>query len=400
MVSISRKDLYSKLWSIGITKTAIELNIPYNKLKNACLSNDIPLPTASYWSSLHMGKEKPTQLFLPNPNQNPIITIEVVKAKKGTPQKITLKNDNSESTINTEFISSNSDIPSQHGYFIYFTKDEQILFAQIYNSLKVNKTISSKPHKEILKYQQKKKDSISYYDREAKLKINSSSGTVIPETLPFIDCLFKSLEKVGAKISITNKETQVIYKSYTFILNFKLPSNKVKLSPDDKDYSRYNTYKYVATGKMNVEVGYYLEWYKWSQNEKLITQTKKETFDDLLKKVFLYIFSLPQKIDEETEKHKVAEEKKRREEEQRAILKDQHDREYQRTEGLIKKSIEFFYSQLVKNYVESELHKNSDEYNWGMNKSNWIKDCDASPDSILSTKDKENLINFKFPKGF
>lgn len=47
MVSITRKDLYSKLWSIGISKTAIELNVPYNKLKTACLSNDIPLPTAS-----------------------------------------------------------------------------------------------------------------------------------------------------------------------------------------------------------------------------------------------------------------------------------------------------------------------------------------------------------------
>ena len=52
MISISRKDLYKKLWSIGITKTAKELNIPYNKLKNACVNNDIPLPIASYWSRL------------------------------------------------------------------------------------------------------------------------------------------------------------------------------------------------------------------------------------------------------------------------------------------------------------------------------------------------------------
>lgn len=400
MVIIFRKDLYTKIWSVGISKTANELTVPYNKLKSVCSANNIPLPTASYWSSLHLGKEKPTQPLLPEPSHNPEIFIEEIKAKKVTPQNISSINVKLENTTNKEIASPTSEIPSQQKYFSYLTKDEQLLLTQIYNSLKINKTLSSNPHREIVKYHQQKKESVSYYGKEAKLKINSSSGIVIPETLPFIDCLFKALEKVGAKIRITNEETQVLYKSYIFIINFKLPSNKVKLSPDDKEYSTYNTYKYVATGKMNVEVGYYLEWYKWSKHEKLITQTKKDTFDDLLKKVFLYIFSLPQKIDEEVEKHKIAEEKKRREEEQRAILMDQHEKEYQRTEELIKKSIDFFYSQLVKNYVVSELDENSDEYNWAMDKSNWIKDSDFYPDFILSIKDKERMINFNKPKGF
>lgn len=79
MLSISRKDLYEKLWTIGTTKTAKELNVPYNKLKNTCTSNDIPLPTASYWSSLHMGNEKPVQPPLPNPNDNRIVVIETAK---------------------------------------------------------------------------------------------------------------------------------------------------------------------------------------------------------------------------------------------------------------------------------------------------------------------------------
>lgn len=79
MLSISRKDLYEKLWTIGTTKTAKELNVPYNKLKIACTGNDIPLPTASYWSSLHMGNEKPVQPPLPNPNDNRIVVIETAK---------------------------------------------------------------------------------------------------------------------------------------------------------------------------------------------------------------------------------------------------------------------------------------------------------------------------------
>lgn len=403
MVSISRKDLYEKLWSIGTSKTAKELNVPYDKLKNACISNDIPLPTASYWGRLHMGKEKPTQSLLPNPSDNPEIVIEEVKPKVKTvpPQKILSpeKEKSSETTTKNEPTSRMNKTAKQQAYFSYL-EAEQSLLIQVFNSLTVNKTLSTKPHKEIVKYRQKKKADFPYYHREAKLRINSSSGVIIPETLPFIDSLFKALEKAGGKINITHDETQVLYKSYVFTLNFKLPSNKVMLSPDDKEYSTYKNYKFIPTGKLNVEVGYYLEWRKWSKHEKLIQQTKTDSFDSLLKKVFLYIFSLPQKIDERFKAHEIEEEKKRKEEEKQAIIRERHNREYKRTEELLQKSIHYFYSQVVKNYIVSELDETTDEYNWAMNISNWIKDSEKYPDSLLTTQDKEKLISSKLPIGF
>lgn len=399
MVSISRKDLYEKLWSIGTSKTAKELNVPYNKLKSACNSNDIPLPTASYWSSLYMGKEKPTKPLLSNSTDNQEIFIEEIKIRSLHPPKtLSLIEKEMETTTNNEIASSKNEVPSQQEYFSHFDKNEQSLLTQIFNSLKVNKTLSSNPHKEIVKYRQKKKDNVPYYEREAKLQINSSSGVIIPETLPFIDSLFKALEKADAKIKITYDETQILYKNYIFILNFRLPSTKVMLSPADKEYSTYKTFKYVSTGKLNIEVGYYLEWNRWHKHERLIKQTKTDTFDDLLKKVFLYIFSLPQKIDEEIITHNIAEEKKRQEEELKAILKEQHDKEYKLTEELLKKSIHFFYSQLVKNYIVSELDETTNEYNWALNKSNWIKDSDKYPDNTLTSKDKEKLIDSEFQK--
>ncbi|MFD1039404.1 hypothetical protein ACFQ3N_13515 [Virgibacillus byunsanensis] len=104
MLSISRNDLYEKLWSIGITKTAKELNVPYNKLKNACTSNDMPLPTASYWSSLHMGNEKPVQPLLPNPNDNRIIALGKAKKQNAVAPKkiITAVNDKTSISTSTE----------------------------------------------------------------------------------------------------------------------------------------------------------------------------------------------------------------------------------------------------------------------------------------------------------
>lgn len=125
-----------------------------------------------------------------------------------------------------------------------------------------------------MKYHQNKRNKTSDYRKE-KLIIKSSSGVIIPETLPFIDSLFKALEKAGAKINITYDETQVLYKDYVFLLDFKLPSKKVVLSPNDNEYSTYNTFKFVSTGKINVEVGYYLEWNRWNKHEKLINKLKQ-----------------------------------------------------------------------------------------------------------------------------
>lgn len=316
MLSISRKDLYEKLWTIGTTKTAKELNVPYNKLKIACTGNDIPLPTASYWSSLHMGIEKPVQPPLSNPNDNRIVVIETAKKQiTKVPKKITVAvNDKKSSSPPAEknATSPTKEIEKEKPSYFPDLESNQEKLTKIYNSLKVNKTLSNKPHKEIVGYRRKTQ---SY--REDKLRINSASGEIIPEVLPFIDSLFKALEMAGAKIVSKYDETQVLYKKYTFSLNFKLPCKKITLSPDDKAYSRYNTFKYETIGKIYVEVGYKLYWRKWGKHEKLIKQTKTMTPEDLLRKVFLYIFSLPPIIDEEEKAHILEEERRLIEEQER-----------------------------------------------------------------------------------
>jgi molecular chaperone GrpE (heat shock protein) len=399
MLSILRKDLYEKLWTIGTTKTAKELNVPYNKLKIACTGNDIPLPTASYWSSLHMGIEKPVQPPLSNPNDNRIVVIETAKKQiTKVPKKITVAvNDKKSSSPPAE---KNATSPTKEiekekpSYFPDLESDQEKL-TKIYNSLKVNKTLSNKPHKEIVGYRRKTQ---SY--REDKLRINSASGEVIPEVLPFIDSLFKALEMAGAKIVSKYDETQVLYKKYTFSLNFKLPCKKITLSPDDKAYSRYNTFKYETIGKIYVEVGYKLYWRKWGKHEKLIKQTKTMTPEDLLRKVFLYIFSLPPIIDEEEKAHILEEERRLIEEQERELLRERREKEHKKTEDLLINSLNYFYSKLIKEYISAELDETTDEYEWALDKANWIQDSSKHPDDLLTEKDKEDLLNIKATKKY
>lgn len=396
LLSISRKDLYDEVWSVGITKAAKKLDISYDKLKKACVNNDIPLPTQSYWSKLYMGNEKPSQPELPNAKDNLVITIKKPKKQqvKLAPKKI-IKSVKQEKLDEKEEISplkTNHDKLSERekDYFSYFTQDEDKLI-EIYNNLKINKTLSLKPHKAIVGYRKKTQ---SY--REDKLRIKSASGEIIPGVLPFIDSLFKALEKADAKIVPKYYETEVILKDkYTFTLNFKLPCRKINLSPEDERYSTYHTFEYETKGTINVEVGYKLYWRNWGKSEKNINQTKRMSTEDLLRKVFVYLFSLPEKIDEEEKAYIIREKQRIKEEEERLILQEKRDNEYTKTQQLINNSLNYFYSKLVQEYVAAELVEESDEYEWAMRKVKWIYNSEKYPDELLTENEKEKLFNKK-----
>lgn len=208
--------------------------------------------------------------------------------------------------------------------------------------------------------------------------------------------LFKALEKTGAKIVPKYDETEVIFKDkYTITLNFKLPCRKINLSPGDERYSTYHTFEYETKGIINVEVGYKLSWYSWGRSEKNINQTKRMTTEDLLRKVFVYIFSLPKIIDEEEKAYIIREKQRLKEEEERLILQEKRDNEYTKTQQLINNSLNYFYSKLVREYVAAEIDEESEEYRWAIEKANWIRDSEKHPDELLTEKEKSELLNIK-----
>lgn len=58
-------------------------------------------------------------------------------------------------------------------------------------------------------------------------------------------------------------------------------------------------------------------------------------------------------------------------------------------------SINYFYSNLIKEYISAELDITTDEYEWAMNKANWIKDSNKYQDDLLREEDKKVLLNIK-----
>ncbi|MCG3086380.1 hypothetical protein [Sporosarcina cyprini] len=82
-----------------------------------------------------MGKEKPTQLLLPNPNNNPEIIIEEVRVKTAPPQKMLSPQIEQSPKINdnNDVPSTKNEIAKQQVYFSYLDAEQSQLI-QIFNS--------------------------------------------------------------------------------------------------------------------------------------------------------------------------------------------------------------------------------------------------------------------------
>lgn len=55
-MTFSRQQLYDEIWSISTSRVAKKYNIPYSKLKKACVEANIPTPSNSYWTNISMGR--------------------------------------------------------------------------------------------------------------------------------------------------------------------------------------------------------------------------------------------------------------------------------------------------------------------------------------------------------
>lgn len=393
-LKISRTLLYEKIWTIGVSKTANELRVPYNKLKIACTEHNIPLPTQAYWGLLYMGNVKPDKTPLPNPKDDCVIFIETVRT--ALPKEF-IASTTDEKLIAVQAPSKESkadnklSIPTS---FEYFTAEEQADLMDAYNSLKMTKSLPAKPHKEIINYKSLIKNRGKFYNRQSfKVLIQSGADDIFPEALIFIDSLLKALEKANATIVVNGNETKVHYKHYTFTLRFRAPSTKVTLKPDNKEYESHRTFKYVVKGILSIEINRGEGWHPNYPLTTAVTQKATEPFDELLKRLFVKIFSLAP-IDDEVRRLRLieeAEEQKRLEE--KARLKAIYTNELAKTESLITNSINYFLFKLIKSYINAEMDADTEEYDWAVKKANWIKNSAEQPDIILGEEDKIKLIN-------
>ena len=75
-ITLTREQLYERVWTDPATTVAAELGISSVALKKTCKKLNIPTPTRGYWSSLAVGLQLP-QEPLPAGTENMSVTFDV-----------------------------------------------------------------------------------------------------------------------------------------------------------------------------------------------------------------------------------------------------------------------------------------------------------------------------------
>src|SRR3546814_16918165 len=67
MTTLSRRELFDRIWSTPMTTNAIELGASASALANLAKRLGLPMPRAGHWMKKEVGKEPPTPDFPSDP---------------------------------------------------------------------------------------------------------------------------------------------------------------------------------------------------------------------------------------------------------------------------------------------------------------------------------------------
>src|SRR3546814_21059315 len=70
MTTLSRRELFDRIWSTPMTTNAIELGASSSALANLAKRLGLPMPRAGHWLKTEVGKEQPTPDFPSDPGRD------------------------------------------------------------------------------------------------------------------------------------------------------------------------------------------------------------------------------------------------------------------------------------------------------------------------------------------
>ncbi|CAJ1200921.1 hypothetical protein CPR19088_GLDEOEPO_00824 [Companilactobacillus paralimentarius] len=391
-INIRRSDLYEEVWSYGVSKTAKKLNTTSIKLKSAIEANDIPIPSQSYWASIHMGKEIERQA-LPNSSNNVEINIKEKKSKINLTDKKSIVLDNKKSpkddiekifsNINLNDIDSvnkalmNIDIPKN------MPRKPEPLILQVMTELKEEKQNRTGSY-----YFRSYVGTSSYshvlrFHRREEIEIGKDS-------LLLTNTLLKALDSAGAKISLdAEADAEVLIDGGKIKLKCHIPSKKVMLKTTDKRWSEYRDTTFEPIDeKVRFSVSIESSWSDASPIKRGINESNEE----YLKRIFIKIIRLIPKSKKKDEEIRVRQIEFEKEERIKELHQKRHDSEYDRVKELINNTLAHEVASKIREYVKNSDSQNQNEMEWAYSQANWIDKCGKS--DILNESDRQRLISY------
>lgn len=341
MKTITRKELYDKIWSITKKKTAIELNLKYQDLTKICQEHNIPTPLTTYWQKLSWGeevektplpdsnlntvisldpKEKPSRKVLPNRRKqdaesatsaySEILDAELAKAREEKNRKKLLSD-----AVAGKFV-----VDLEKPFDAWIANAEQVL--QVYRvpeQLKSRREIvlQTKAYFRLNRLCGYEQMSHPDYERlRTHLSINVSED-LNDRALRMFDTIISIYEVLGGRMKYDRDRTSVVFGDAEIGISISERNKRTERPPEEERYGfKYN---YVSSGLLRVK----LEW-RWRDYKIEDTDYTKieDKLDVIVHKTLAYV-----KDDMEWKEQQRQQELERRRKEEEQRLEEERRRQ-------------------------------------------------------------------------
>lgn len=376
-INVTREELYVKIWTESVSKTARFFNITDAALRKKCNEHKIPMPSNKYWARLKAG-QNPAKEKLPEfEGENQIVFNASGKLASIVPavEKKQIEDDQRKEKR---------------------LRKPHVLIEQHQTEWKLFKKTRDK-------WQPVSVDSRNWkHIRTSQPVIDTSSVTEssFPKMYLFLDGLFKKVEAAGGKVSVLGHHRSCFIVEGEQI-GFRVKEKYVRKYTASSESVLNRDYQSLPSGKLVFIVASgECSGYK-TNREKEFTETEKRTLNELQPAIVEDIFSRPAEIKEERkkreeQKHAWEEERKKAEE-----IKQRHDRELKATIELINQARRFEAARAIRNYaaaVETNFERSKFEQPnerlgewiiWAKQKADWLDPVIHRNDEILDSPESE-----------
>ncbi len=325
MKTITRKELYDKIWSITKSKTAEELGLPIAYLTKICGEHNIPTPTSGYWQHLSWGRDV-EKTPLPNPDVDTTIVLmpnePVSKVRKKKVQQT-----NYSEILDIEISKTQEENECKHlrrcaraGKFVVdFNKpvdswgtdvDKVVRIFPVSDVLKTRRDIvlQTKAYlrlKRLSGYEQMQHPDYNRLQTHLDISTELESND---RALRLFDAIINIYEALGGKMRYDKNCTFIEMGDVEISIRISERSKRVELSEEEQRYG--GKYKFIPSGLFRVSL--------WSgPYESMIEDTKFAKVEDKLDILVRKSLTLVQNVLDWREQIRLQEIERRRQEEER-----------------------------------------------------------------------------------
>lgn len=449
-VTFQREQLYQEIWEISLSKVAKKYDVPYAKLKDACVQANIPLPSLSYWGNLQCGKEV-SKMPLPQSDQQEISVtfsyrvstnalgalLEKESEKVVSPPEhnntVPQKSEKAplpDTADKAERVGRRMNLQakrapadSKKDKLAFLSDEERSRLLQ--TALALQASPKGKRLHPILQqhkaafhawekqhprdpYADWKRDSYGRRTKDGPPLWERVSEEVLPRVYGILDPLFRAVERLGGQVhqdlTMTIRGEQVtigILEGRDKTAHVLTKSEQKEMEQYEREKLRYSfarepkfrKYDYIPNGKLRIS----------AYGESFFRDTDTAGVEERIGEILLALYMESERVRIEREKREEAQRKAEEEKRQRELRRQRYNDEIDRLDALLNEASDFQIACRIRAYVASVASKpdlsdaEKEWIAWATAKADWYDPTVVAVDPVFGKRDHGENAERKKP---